>query len=273
MEKAILRCANRLSTFFSEPLRLIIVGMNNYGANIVDDTVGGKALNVDNDKPLNAAYYNRVFKVDKRDANGLDGRRRGFNDQNVFMTATTHPEVAPMSATFCESKKSNKVCKEYTERWSYAIPIEIMYLTPLASWNPYNLKYRGDAQSEAGKVVTAGGRNGGLTAEHAYNGTNSKIYYMTPAELYAGNERDDPADTTKNVVGVLDGNGEVRSVRASGHRIFIPSIPGVGEIRQRYPVMPIHGEGQTVFKELQALKDIVLNPAKYGWAVNPQPEE
>ena len=76
---------------------------------------------------------------------------------------------------------------------------------------------------------------------------------------------------TKEVVGVSDGNREVRSVRASGHRIFIPSIPGVGEIRQRYPVMPIHGEGQTVFKELQALKDIVLNPAKYGWAVNPKP--
>ena len=96
---------------------------------------------------------------------------------------------------------------------------------------------------------------------------------MTPAEFYSGNERDDPADTTKNVVGVLDPSGEVRSVRASGHRIFIPNIPGIGEIRQRYPVMPIHGEGQTVFKELQALKDIVLNPAKYGWAVNPQPQE
>ena len=239
----------------------------------MEDTVGGKALSVEDDEPMNVGFYNRVFKVDKRDAMGLDQRSRGFNDQNVFMAATTHSEVAPMSATFCESKKGNRVCKEYTERWSYAIPLEVIYLAPLASWNPYNLKYRGDAQSEAGKVVTAGSRNGGLTAEQAYNGTNSNIYYMTPQEFYDGDERDDPADTTKNVVGVLDGNGEVRAMRASGLRIFLPSIPGVGEIRQRYPVMPIHGEGQTVFKELQALKEIVLNPAKYGWAVNPQPQK
>ena len=251
-----------------EPPRLIIVGKNNYGANLTD-SLGGSAINVENDESLNVGYYNRVFKVEQHDAMGLDHLKRGFNDQNVFMAATTQEGIAPISATFCKGKKSNRVCKEYTERWTYAIPLEIMYLTPLASWNPYNLKYRGDALSEAGQAVTADRRNGGFTAERAYNGTNSNIYYMTPQGFYDGNERDDPADTTKNVVGVLDGNGQVRSVRASGHRIFIPSIPGVGEIRQRYPVMPIHGEGQTVFKELQALKDIVLNPAKYSWAVNP----
>ena len=76
--------------------------------------------------------------------------------------------------------------------------------------------YHGDAQSDAGKVVTADGRNGGLTAEHAYNGTNSNTYYQTPQEFFNGDERDDAADTTKGVVGVLDKNGEVREgVRTS----------------------------------------------------------
>ena len=260
-----------------EPPRLIIVGKDSYGTSLTDGAMGAPADQIEpdqdgNNAPINAAHYHRVYKVDQRDTMGLDTQRRGFNDQNIFMAVTTHPEIAPMSATFCEDKNGKKVCKEYTKRWTYAIPIEIAYLSPLLSWNPYNLEYRGDPRSDGGQAVTADDRNGTLTAEHAYNGTNSAVYYMTPKEFYAGNERDDPADTTKGVVGVLDKNGEVRSVMASGHRIFIPSIPAVGEIRQRYPVMPIHGKGQTVFKELQALKDIVLNPAKYGWAVNRQPQ-
>ena len=68
-----------------------VPGKNNHGANIIDDTNGMKAYPVSGvvNTPLNAAYYCRVFKVNKRDVMGLDGRRRGFNDQNVFMAATT----------------------------------------------------------------------------------------------------------------------------------------------------------------------------------------
>ena len=57
-----------------------------------------------------------------------------------------------------------------------------------------------------------------------------------------------PADTGKDVVGVLDRNGEVKKVRAAGTRIFLPSIPGVGEIRLRYPVHPVSKEGSPVQK-------------------------
>ena len=47
---------------------------------------------------------------------------------------------------------------------------------------------------------------------------------------------------------------------ASGVRIFLPNIPGVGILRTRYPIMPVHGEGGSVWKELNALKEIVMNP-------------
>ena len=40
--------------------------------------------------------------------------------------------------------------------------------------------------------------------------------------------------------------GRVRSCRAAGTRIFLPDIPGVGVIRTRYPVLPVHGEGSQV---------------------------
>ena len=41
-------------------------------------------------------------------------------------------------------------------------------------------------------------------------------------------------------------------------------IAGIGSIRQRYPIMPLHDDGNTIYKELEALKDIVLEPEKYA---------
>ena len=32
---------------------------------------------------------------------------------------------------------------DYSSRWSYAIPLEIIYLTPLYNWNPYDIEYAG----------------------------------------------------------------------------------------------------------------------------------
>ena len=278
-DSTILICANRLCQCSClKPPCLIIVGKDNYGASLTDGAMGTLAYKIEpdqdgNDVPLNAASYHRSSKVQDPDAMGLKTRHRGFSDENLFMALSTQERIVSSHHEQCDVVGGQDVCSTLEQRWSYAFPLEIVYTTPLGKWNPYNLKYRGDALSEAGQAVTADGRNGGLTAELAYNGTNSAVHYLTPQEFFNGDERDDPADTTQGVVGVLDSNGEVRSLRASGHRMFLPSIPGIGEIRQRYPVMPIHGEGQTVFKELQALKDIVLNPTKYGWAVNPQPQE
>ena len=50
---------------------------------------------------------------------------------------------------------------------------------------------------------------------------------------------------------------------ASGVRIFLPNIPGIGVLRTRYPIMPVHGEGGSVWKELNAIKEIVMNPAAH----------
>ena len=242
-----------------------VPGKNNYGANITDDTVGGKAYPVsgDTETPLNAAYYHRVFKVDKKDAMGLDSRRRGYNDQNVFMAATTQEEIAPMKATFCSGSGKQKVCEEYTERWTYAIPLEIIYLTPISSWNPYDLEYKGEANTDEGKVATQG-RSGSLTKP--FNGVNSKAYYITPAEFYTGSDssKADPADTSTGAKYVLDHSGNPQLVRTSGVRILMQPIEGIGPVRQRYPIMPLHEDGNTIYKELEALKDIVLEPEKYA---------
>ena len=103
--------------------------------------------------------------------------------------------------------------------------------------------------------MTAGGRNGGFTSDKAYNGANTQKYFNTPSEFYkgAGSGGTDPADTTGGDVGVLDPNGIVRSCRASGFYIHLPEIDGIGSVRIRYPIAPVTVEGDTVYKEVQAL--------------------
>ena len=41
---------------------------------------------------------------------------------------------------------------------------------------------------------------------------------------------------------------------------MLQKIPDIGRIRIRYPVMPAYYEGNAIWKEIQALKDIVLQP-------------
>ena len=69
---------------------------------------------------------------------------------------------------------------------------------------------------------------------------------------------------TPGAVYVLDSDGTERAVRAAGHRVFLPEIEGVGVIRQRYPIAPIYAEGNTIWKELEAVKDLVMDPVSNG---------
>ena len=250
---------------FLDTLMGEVPGKDNYPAKLRDDAfLDGLAYPFKGDKnqSLNVGFYHRVFRSEYMDAMGRDTRRRGYNDQNVFMAATTNPQVAPMTTTRCDDKN----CRTITERWTYAIPLEMIYLTPLSHWNPYNIQYKGTQKTALGKTVVAKGRNGSKFPDKAYNGTNSKIYFMTPHTFFTSGEiHPDPADTSGNVKGVLDQSGTLRLMRSTGVRIFLPNIDGVGVIRQRYPIMPIHVEGSTIYKEIEALKDLVLEPHKHDY--------
>ena len=245
-----------------------IPGKDNYQGSLTDEAFGLPAYTIDPKKTgkLNTAYYHRWFKVLKRGAMGQSIRHRGYADENLFMAMTTQPKVAGMKLTTCKKRRGKERCKTVSQKFSYAIPLEIIYLTPLNRWNPFNIEYKGLADSPLGETVFADGRNGGRSTKTAYNGTNSKKYYHTPSAFYSGEEvSTDAADTTQNSVGVLDKDGVVRITRASGTRIFLPSISGVGICRQRYPIMPVHGEGSAVWKELEATKDILMKSKTYGF--------
>ena len=245
-----------------------IPGKDNYQGSLTDEAFDNPAYTIDPKKTgkVNTAYYHRWFRVKQKDAMGKSIRHRGFADENLFMAMTTQPKVAGMKLTTCKKKRGKEICTTVSQKYSYAIPLEIIYLTPLNRWNPLNIEYKGPIKSPLGKTVSADGRSGGKSTETAYNGTNSKKYYQTPLDFFSGVEvSTDPADTTQNSVGVLDKDGVVRITRASGIRIFFPPISGVGICRQRYPIMPVHGEGSAVWKELEATKEILMKSETYGF--------
>ena len=243
-----------------------IPGKDNYVASLTDSNFGRKAFEFKkNDdgtlNDLNAGFYHRWFRTDKPDAMGNAERHRGFSDANIFMAMTSQWRV-PGRILQPDCGSDGDCGDVQLQRWSYAIPLEIVYTTPLMSWNPYNITFRGYKTSSEAQAVTADGRWGSTTdASKALNGSHSDYFYWTPYEFFEGGElTTDPADSVRTKVGILDGDGELRVTRATGFRVFLPKIPGVGSMRTRYPVAPVHGEGSGVWKELNALKDIVLDP-------------
>ncbi|XP_059157537.1 uncharacterized protein LOC131941931 [Physella acuta] len=253
----ILGPSDRRLTYYNylDELMSEVPGKDNYGVVLHDTSMAATYLHPTgtNGTLLNVGYYHRRYRVAKADAMGLSGGRRGYSDPNVFMAETTQESIAPVSLVECVKKRK---CTTVVKRMSYAIPLEIIYLTPLTNWNPYNITYHYGSEAA---IVTSDGRKGGFKPNTAYNGTHYSLYYRTPTEFFTGAEVGvSPADTTKGSVGVLDQEGVVRKVSASGVRIFLPKIQGIGSLRTRYPVAPVHGESSSVWKELNALKKVVM---------------
>ena len=90
-------------------------------------------------------------------------------------------------------------CKDFVQRWSYAIPLEIVFSTPLTNWNPYNIRIFDEGEEDLAKAGGATGKSAGS----ALKGASLNQYYITPAEFFSSteeNSENDKADSVKNFV-------------------------------------------------------------------------
>jgi len=225
-------------------------GVDNYPGNITDPSVLDH-----NGQPLNQAYYHRFYKSNEKDAMGSYERRRGYADDFLYMARTTSERVAPTKIGDLE------------ERWTYAIPLEVIYMTPLYKWNPHNFTYVEDAKSWAGKQVDRN-RNGGCQDDtsRAYKGMNRKKFFQTPMEFYSDDDdmEADEADTGKDAACVVDPEGGMHLCAPAGTRLFTLNIrDGVGPVRLRYPITLGSDEGTVTHKEVLALREIVMRMDTY----------
>ena len=218
-----------------------IPGKDNYPADITEPAFdeSGDVLYSANpktpNKPLNLGYYHRAFVQTSKDGKRSHRDQRTFSDR-VFVAHTTSGRIAPQVYTNLNGQKVER-------RVTFAIPVEVIWLTPLHSWNPYNIPMKDS--------VTGKG-----TETDPYSGIGNKEYYMTPTEFFTGDfVQGDAADTVAGEVFVSTPQG-TKKTRASGVRVFLPKIAGIeSNIRQRYPIMPVHGEGSALWKKLNALED------------------
>ncbi|XP_066927101.1 uncharacterized protein [Clytia hemisphaerica] len=218
-----------------------IPGKDNYGGNVSASSFDSIAMSANPSKsgqPLNGAYYHRPYKLSKKDAMGTDSTQRGYSDR-LYMAMNSQERIAGQTYT---DKDGNEV----ETKVSYAIPMEIIYLTPLAKWNPYDIQYSEDPKA------TGSGSKG-----NPYSHSDQRNFFHTPASFFTGVGESDAADTSKTGgVWIKNSTGHTVNTQASGVRIMSPEIADIeGIIRQRYPIMPIYGEGNTIWKRLNAFED------------------
>ncbi|GFO28988.1 hypothetical protein PoB_005549300 [Plakobranchus ocellatus] len=168
---------------------------------------------------LNAGYYSHWYNIGYVD--GRFAQPRGFSDRNLFVAGTTQAQIAEIPVTFCPTRHG---CTKQRLKVSYMLPLEIIYMTPLESWNPHKLRDFG-----------------------------------TPAEFFDSQHPSvdpDPMDDGMRKLWFLDGQNVPRLMVPSGVRTILPSIfKGVGQVRTRFPIAPVHARGSTIWKELSAYID------------------
>merc|ERR1719436_941299 len=108
---------------------------------------------------------------------------RGYNDMNMFAAMTEHSEVA--GRTICQKDQC------WNQKWTYAIPLEIVYLTPLYKWNPYGLQ-----KFDSWRAFAAANEQNDGTADSPFQGySESRYFAKTPQVFYTGENGRESADT------------------------------------------------------------------------------
>lgn len=226
-----------------------IPGKENYGGSIFSDGFDSHIFSAHpnkNKEKLNTAYYHRTYKLGQEDAMGVDKAQRGFADR-LYIAANNQDEIAGAQ---CETKINRK---EVTvkAKVSYAIPVEFIFLNPLHEWNPYEIDYKEDCSQVQGTG----------TENNPFNAACPDRHFLTPNSFFVGGEAN-TCSTPENGDELFYFTSPKTSspvcLRASGVRIVLPRIHGVDEqVRQRYPIAPINGEGSSVWKKLNAFEDAV----------------
>merc|ERR1719326_213166 len=222
-----------------------VPGKDGPAGNLFDDSFDVLATKFTSEdgapETLNTAFYSRWFKYTGTDAMGRNQQQRGWNDLNIFAAMTSHHKVAGFNA--CD-RDVHDHC--WYQRWSYAVPLEIVYLTPLSKWNPYEL------ESTTKGAMSQSPNDGSLDSPYTQF-SEKEFFHTTPSEFYDATAARDPADTGANVYVQTENMAEPRLVSPTGTMILTDEIGGdVGRVRLRWPIFPVHERSSLAFREAAA---------------------
>ena len=196
---------------------------------------------------LNAAYYNRSYKFAVGDASNRTGAKRGYNDPTLWVAKNTRTKVTPL-----------KLASGEELRFSYAMPLELVLLTPLMKFNPHGVPELTSEDNPA-QYNPKANATAGRTSAQAVPGYHpgNLLYYHTPSTFYTGGDVPDadPADTALKELWMRCADGAARKHTPSGTPVFLPLIGGMTKrVRMRYPIYYQFHEGSHAAAELSAYK-------------------
>lgn len=195
--------------------------------------------------PLDASRYHRSYKLGQKDAMGTENTQRSFSDR-LYVAVTNKEEVVGLSLKYETPAKQQK---EIDVKVSYAMPFEVVFLTPLANWNPYNIPHESDCTDVRG--------TGAL--DNPYTATCPTLFFRTPQAVFTNSTQcGGGAVWGEEAYFFLRPNGEKVCLMASGIRSTIPPVHGQrGTIRQRFPIAGSHKDGSAAGKKLDAMEDSI----------------
>ena len=161
---------------------------------------------------LNAAKYSRSAQTADSNASGRSKVYRGFSAPMTFFAKTTHEEVLG--------------------GFSYGIPLQIHFRSPIESWNPAGVPY--NSVNDAHTTAPGGG-----TQSNPYQNAFGKGgFNFTPKEIWgSSNIATDPADTPR-VLWMRGADGNAYECTSSGIWTQNP-----GGVRQSLPIYKTAFEG------------------------------
>ena len=120
---------------FLDQLMAQIPGKNGPTGNIEDYGIGVTKLKDgdDSNRPLNSAFYHRKYGFDLPGASGRRVQYRGYSDNNLYVAQTDKPEVVAFNVSLGN--------RHISQKFSYAIPLEIIYLTPISPLSLSSVAY------------------------------------------------------------------------------------------------------------------------------------
>jgi len=251
-----------------------VPGKDGPGRTYTDNSLGNTAKKYSEPtQDLNTAFYSRMYSFGASDAMGVSSQRRGWSDLNMFSAMTENESVAPVEICKKVQNQGKTVDGEcWTQRWTYAIPLEIIYLTPLYNWNPCRLQ-----EFQSSTAWKAHNRAMTGRANSPYEGFAKRgEFVMTPTSLFGKMDIDSLADTgagrfLKCLTNPDDtplANGKLK-LESSGIRILSPLFSFVNpvsqqteskRVRMRYPIFPIYEHTTLAFREARALRELRIIP-------------
>ena len=121
---------------------------------------------------LDASRYHRSYKLAEKDAMGVETTQRSFSDR-LYVAMNNQDDVVGLTLNYISGKGDALTEQRVSVKVSYALPLEVVFMTPLAEWNPYDISHKDDCDDVKGSG----------TLNDPYDASCPERFFRTPQKV------------------------------------------------------------------------------------------